>query len=197
MRVVQPALVIVLFVALVAPLHAQQSPRLVGASPQGATVSLLSEGAPRGLNVAAGGEESGEEAPAIWLGGGVGIGSYGLSTLIDVSVRGENPNVFMARWAGTMGLHPDANDLGLLYGRSYDGVAVLAGAGVAWGNRLKQFPDGVGTGPPIGPTLGLALQLRLPLVTFESSRFALTGFANVNADKPFGGVTLTVDHGLF
>lgn len=127
----------------------------------------------------------------------MGVGTYGLSALADLSLRGEGPSVFVARWAGTAGWHPDANDLGVLYGLSEDGAAILAGPGLAWGNRLAQYPDGVATGPPIGPTLGVALQVQLPLVTSDSFQLALTGFANVNSEKSFGGATVTLERRPF
>lgn len=207
MCIVRPALVSVFLAVLAAPLHAQQPTRPDLESPLGSSVSLFSEGSTRvSWEVARGDDEPSGDGPTIWLGGGVGVGTYGLSALADLSVRGEGPNVFMARWAGTVGFdpdwtgttgwwHPDANDLGVLYGRSEDGVAALAGPGVAWGNR--QSADGVGTGPPIGPTLGLALQLQLPLVTADLYRLALTGFANVNSEKSFGGVTVFLEHRPF
>lgn len=68
---------------------------------------------------------------------------------------------------------------------------------MAWGNRLAQCPDGVATGRPIGPILGVALQVKLPLVTSDSFQLSLTGFANVNSEKSFGGATVTLERRPF
>lgn len=192
MRAIRPVFLSFLLTVFATPLHAQQFALPGTESPRGSPASLSERQTQLLWKAARDGKESSKDGPPVWLGGGVGVGTYGLSALADFSLRGEDASIFMARWARTAGWHPDASDLSVLYGLSEDGAAILAGLGVAWGNRLVESPDGVATGPAIGPTLGAALQAQLPLVTSDSFQLALTGFANVNPEKPFGGAALTL-----
>lgn len=104
MRVARPAFVFflltafaTLLAAFATPLQARQSAPPDLDVPWGPPASL-SERPTRLLQVTARGEEeSSNDGPPIWLGGGVGVGTYGLSALADLSLRGEGPSVFLAR----------------------------------------------------------------------------------------------------
>jgi hypothetical protein len=105
-------------------------------------------------------------------------------------------NVFMVRRIATTDIFATVRGTGVLYGRGTSTTAILGGIGVARGHQQNRTNE-PGTGPEVPPSLGLALHGQWRVGHRGPLGLALSGFLNLNAERSFGGLTLTVQLGSF
>jgi hypothetical protein len=134
-------------------------------------------------------------SPMFWISGGLGVGSYGLSSQLEAAVQ-IGPNVFMVRRVATTDIFATIHGTGVLYGRGTSTMAILGGIGVARGHQQNQINE-PGAGPEVPPSLGLALHGQWRVGHRGPLGLALSGFLNLNPEQSFGGLTLTVQLGHF
>ncbi|GEM_PF-3900789 len=191
MRVTRLVSLSLLLAACAAPLYAQHAPRPDSGTP----APPRAEASPQASFDTT--SSTDEKDLIVWFGAGAGLGSFadsgGVSGMTELSVR-AGPHVIMTRWASMAALFTGVSDVGILYGRSTNDLAALAGIGLAYG---KPNPFNSETTAVFSSTPGLALQLRWRAGTVGPLGFALEGFANVNSNSSFWGVAASLELGNF
>ncbi len=144
----------------------------------------------------------------LWVNLGLGLGQTwgsqaGADDPTNLGVAGElsltyQPRTWLltARMSAVTGIVDDtAGDIALLFGvgtRGRKGHLSLA-AGPVLAEGAPSALDGLDQ--DMGTVFGLGLQIQALTVPFEGFGFGLTGFANLNRQRSFGGLGLTLAFG--
>lgn len=147
-----------------------------------------------------------EEVPAraeeyVWLGAGLGVGSEDFAGSANLSLQ-LGPHLFSLRVAGTAGLFDDGfGDVALLYGRATRDVESRYRAGLALGIAAADGCETPGAGALFSTcedrrtVVGLPIEAQLVWLPAEFLGIGLYGFADLNRNRSFAGLTLTLQFG--
>jgi hypothetical protein len=131
-----------------------------------------------------------------WGSAGLGSGTRGAAGHLGASYQTDG-TLLSVRAAGTIAVFDDELwDLGIVFGRSLvTGVvhaSVGAGAALVRGARRESIHDDP---EPIPSTVGLPIEVQLSIRPIPVLGIGLYGFANVNREETFRGVTVAVQLG--